>query len=637
MSRYFLIISFIILPFLLFSQKKDKSDYVSKSQKAPQLENVERIYKTDPRSAIIQLERIISQANKKNDKPTLGRAYTLLGDINYEQTLYSQALKNYQYALNIQKPLSDPLKHSKLHYKTGYVYYRLQQWPTALKAFEEALKIAPDKTQKMVCIQAIASVYSASGDWEKAEALYDILIREYGEKGDFKNQAISQAELSRVYARKKEMQKANITLLQSMSNASQNVLPDTALFYEQLDEAAQEVIQTNRSINQEDDAIKIIEENIRTKEQLNAAPEKKIKDKLEIADIYLKQRRLDEAENLIAELELSNDKFPVKERASLLEKSSRLSETRGDYAEAFIRYKDFVKTQEQVFQEKEKLLNQRQEILSGQQRIDLAEKDVKIEQKDADLLLEQLKNQRILSGFLLTLLAIAAFSGILILRNIRAKRKANRLLLLRSLRTQMNPHFIFNALNSLNVFISQNDERAANRFVSDFSQLMRTVLEHSKKDLIPLSQEMAMLKLYLKLEHYRFRDKFEYQLDISPEIGMEDTLIPPMLVQPYIENAIWHGLRYKTDKGSLKLQFAKKEDHIQISVQDDGIGRERSISMKTDDQEKRASTGLKNTATRIELIRKIYGRNYQVNIRDCYPEKEDKGTLVTIIIPSIKE
>ena len=121
----------------------------------------------------------------------------------------------------------------------------------------------------------------------------------------------------------------------------------------------------------------------------------------------------------------------------------------------------------------------------------------------------------------------------------------------------MNPHFIFNALNSVNSFIATNDERAANRYLSEFSGLMRAVLENSEEDFIPLSKEIELLQKYTKLEHFRFQDKFDYDILVDDAIPTNQFKIPPMLLQPYIENAVWHGLRYKKEKGFLTITHPK--------------------------------------------------------------------------------
>ena len=207
------------------------------------------------------------------------------------------------------------------------------------------------------------------------------------------------------------------------------------------------------------------------------------------------------------------------------------------------------------------------------------------------------------------------------------------MLALKSLRSQMNPHFIFNALNSVNHFISREDERTANKFLSEFSQLMRLVLENSQEDFIPLNKEQEILALYLKLEHYRFRDKFEYEIKIDEAISTETVEVPPMLIQPYIENAVWHGLRYKETKGTLLLHISSENGFLVVEITDDGIGRKKSAELKTDNQRKHNSTGLKNIQERLQIINKVYKTNYRVTIDDLANER---GTRVRIYLPITK-
>jgi len=193
----------------------------------------------------------------------------------------------------------------------------------------------------------------------------------------------------------------------------------------------------------------------------------------------------------------------------------------------------------------------------------------------------------------------------------------------------MNPHFIFNALNSVNHFIAEQDERTANKFLSEFSQLMRLVMENSQEDFIPLFKEQEILALYLKLEHYRFRDKFDYTIDTDESINAEAIEVPPMLIQPYIENAVWHGLRYKEEKGMLTLRFYQEDKTLMVEITDNGIGRKRSAALKTANQKKHNSTGLKNIQERLGIINKVYKANYQVTIEDLEP-----GTRVRIQLPT---
>ncbi|RCW90400.1 tetratricopeptide repeat-containing sensor histidine kinase [Winogradskyella arenosi] len=271
-------------------------------------------------------------------------------------------------------------------------------------------------------------------------------------------------------------------------------------------------------------------------------------------------------------------------------------------------------------------------IAEQQNRITSLESDRALSKSKYELTQERNKRQELiiysLSGGLILLLIM----GYLMFKYIKQQRLANNLLALKSLRSQMNPHFIFNALNSVNTFIATNDERTANKYLTDFSQLMRSVLENSEEDFIPLKKEIELLSLYIKLEHFRFQDKFDYAIEVDPAIVIDHFQIPPMLLQPYIENAVWHGLRYKTEKGFLKIHIQpKSKDEISISITDNGIGRERSKALKTENQKKHKSKGMHNIKKRVAILNEMYKDKVDVSISD-FQTSEDAGTKVVVTL-----
>ena len=163
---------------------------------------------------------------------------------------------------------------------------------------------------------------------------------------------------------------------------------------------------------------------------------------------------------------------------------------------------------------------------------------------------------------------------------------------------------------------------------------MRRVLDYSQKDFIGIQDEIELNELYLKLEHFRFRDKFQYTFENNVS-NAQNIEVPPMLIQPFIENAVWHGLRYKEEAGTLKVSFEETKNHLLVLIQDDGIGREKSNALKTKNQKKYNSTGLNNVSKRIQLINEIYDKKYEIIVADLYNDRENKGTLVTVKIPII--
>jgi PAS domain S-box-containing protein len=203
---------------------------------------------------------------------------------------------------------------------------------------------------------------------------------------------------------------------------------------------------------------------------------------------------------------------------------------------------------------------------------------------------------------------------------------------LRALQMQMNPHFIFNALNAIQSYIINKEEEFANIYLSKFASLIRLFLDSSRSKYISISEEIKMLKLYADLEKLRFENKFEVIFIVDPAINIFAE-IPTMLLQPFIENSINHGLRYKKEKGSLTVEFKNISDYVKVTIKDDGVGRAKSDVIRKKTNQGYKSQGLKITTQRLENYNKLNMSNIDFKIEDLYPDKEDKGTLVEILFP----
>jgi len=214
----------------------------------------------------------------------------------------------------------------------------------------------------------------------------------------------------------------------------------------------------------------------------------------------------------------------------------------------------------------------------------------------------------------------------------KADQKQNALRL-QSLQGQMNPHFIFNSLNSINYFISKNDALSANRYIADFSRLIRSILYNFNSDFISLERETESLEEYLKIEHLRFGDKFNYSVSINPEVAPGQFKVSPGLVQPFVENAIWHGVRgLDKRKGNVMVTYSLENEKLTCTVEDDGIGRKKAEASKSKIDQK-VSKGISIVTERLNIINKLQKSNYRIIISDLYPEKEETGTRVIIDIP----
>ena len=270
-------------------------------------------------------------------------------------------------------------------------------------------------------------------------------------------------------------------------------------------------------------------------------------------------------------------------------------------------------------------------ILGLEQERELSQSKYNLALTQQQLVSESVKRQNWIIYSLIFGLLLMGVATYFFYRSNKQQKLANNLLALKSLRSQMNPHFIFNALNSVNSFIAKNDERSANRYLSDFSALMRSVLENSEEDFIPMTKELELLELYTKLEHSRFSDKFSYQILVDKEIPIADFKIPPMLLQPYIENAIWHGLRYREEKGFLRIALKKiAANALQITIEDNGIGRKKSRELKTQNQKRQNSKGMGNIKKRIAILNQMHGNKLDVAISDL--ELNGTGTKVVFTL-----
>lgn len=203
-----------------------------------------------------------------------------------------------------------------------------------------------------------------------------------------------------------------------------------------------------------------------------------------------------------------------------------------------------------------------------------------------------------------------------------------------ALRAQMNPHFMFNSLNSINNFILKNDPDNASGYLTKFSRLMRLILDNSRSEWVLLENELKALELYIELEVVRFDHVFEYEIDVAPDVNVGATSVPPMIIQPYVENAIWHGLLHRKKLGGkLSIRLWREADQLHINIEDNGVGREEAKRLKSKSATKHKSHGMKITAERIEIVNRIYNVNAKVQIEDLAGQNGSVvGTRVSLTL-----
>jgi hypothetical protein len=204
---------------------------------------------------------------------------------------------------------------------------------------------------------------------------------------------------------------------------------------------------------------------------------------------------------------------------------------------------------------------------------------------------------------------------------------------MQALRAQMNPHFIYNALNSIQSLVLDGRQQEAIRYISKFAKLLRQVLEHSENNLITLEKELNTLELYIQLEALRLNTELNYSIEVDENLLPEKELIPPLIIQPYVENALWHGLSHKQGERNLRVAIKATDDWLFVSIRDNGIGRQQAgLHKKQGHHADAVSKGMNITAGRLSAINGETG-NEAVSVLDLYDDKQSPvGTEVTLRI-----
>lgn len=374
------------------------------------------------------------------------------------------------------------------------------------------------------------------------------------------------------------------------------------------------------STGQFDEAIKV-QKKILERKDIQQNTDLKIKQIQNLADVYLKNDDDEKALLLLQEsYDIAIKNHKTKASKDCIEAMAIIYQKRGNTQKIISLYKQYLSNLED-------LINNDVEIVDSKL---IAITEEKIAQLEAEKKLkDQLIRKKNTFNYVL-IFASTILLGLLlfIIKTLNSIKIKNKKIELQSLRREMNPHFVFNSLNSINNYIAQNDELAANKYLSAYSNLMRSTMENSNKDFISLSTELELLKRYLDLEQLRFSDKFSYTISVDENIDCDTIEIPNMLIQPQVENAIWHGLRYKETKGLLQLDFVLHNKQLLIKIEDDGIGFTKSQLLKTKNQQSHNSIGIKNTKNRITLLNNLYSKNISNKTTELLPPNE--GTVVKI-------
>lgn len=588
-------------------------------------------------TAIVYEDSAIALASKLNFLRGYVDGCTHLGGFYTELCNYPQAWNYFTLAKKSCEELHNKISTAILTFYIGKFYHTQDNYPKALEYYFDALKDIDNPNRIAKVNGNISVVYWKLGEYTKA-LNYDLKALDiYKQENDRYSIALTLGNMGAIYDSEKKIDTALDYYKQAMK-IQVEIMDKIGTARNLLNIGAIYAHQGSFSIAQEDDqsALKIFEE---LDDKINA--------EVTLANIgvnYINEKEYKEAETyLLHAYDSAKSLGDMEGIKNDYEYLSDLYNAMGQPQKALDNYKLYIAARDSIINKEHS-----QEIgrIEAKAEFDkqLASQQAEADKKSA---LDETKNNR-QKIFILLIAAIALASiaiAINIFRSLKTTRKQKLVAEkqkveqeLKALRAQMNPHFIFNAINSIKNVVLENDSAAASRHLSKFSKLMREVLENSKHEAIPLAKEIQMLELYMGLESLRFASKFTFTISVDNNLDTENILISPLIIQPYVENAIWHGLMHlQKPNGEVIIKIENVDDKfLKCIIEDNGIGREESIKMKQGKEHQ--SMGLSLTKDRVEILNSLHKNKMSVTFIDKKnADGSSSGTRVELFLPLIKE
>ena len=533
-------------------------------------------YFSKAQSGFEKLLEANSEIDVKRIKNGLARAYASKGVVFSQESNYYMALEMYQRALKMYIDIGQKINISKAYNNIGIVYKSQQKNTEALDYFKKALQIQQEigEQSAAVTLTNIGVIYAEQGNKSQALSYYSQAKKAFQNYDNKRGFALLNNYYGDFYKNEKDYTKAII------------YYNDALKLYEEMQSkfgaslALYNLGQLNCDIKKYDDAIAL------TTKSLNYAKEIGILDQT-----Y-------HSEKLLSEL------YGFKNNSQL----------------SFFHYRNYIVARDSI-------INQ-----ENSKKILRAEMESEYKRK-TEVLSEKAKQQTQLVIF--SIIGVFLAIGLIFVTYNRMQVK-KRLTLQKevaeyeqkALHLQMNPHFVFNCLGSISSFIVQNGTDSALKYLSKFSKLMRLTLEYSKGALIPIDKEIESLQNYLELEQLRFHNKFEFKLESTDKVEF-NMGIPPLLIQPFVENAILHGMVPKEGNGKIEVNFDVQNGQFICSITDDGIGLKESKHLKENSVTAHQSMALEITKKRLEIMEATTSKSAQIDIR----EVTTGGTKVTLRLP----
>ncbi len=567
-----------------------------------------------------------------------GQIYALnrLGNIYRIHSYYDKSISKYKQALQLSRKINNiPLEVYTLN-MLGVIYRRMDAVKTALEyhnlALNKALKYPDTKriiTDNIsIANNSIGNIYLLLEKYNWAQIHFNKSLEIEKKNHNLLGLAINYQNIGGVYEKKKDWNKAYEYYTLSLAyNDSINSRIGKIICYTSL---ANLFYKQNNPVK----AQKLIYPNISLAEKQG--------DKYYLADVYYNYGKilsaLDSLEKatdyLLNGLRISKEKNIPSLSSEIYKELSLVKEKQKKYGEALGYAKLYSKEQKKIFNEKNRQLISDLVLKQIQKENNFRLSELDREKK---IISKKLKKSQNSINFLIALFILLFILGFILYKQYQLNHQQKLMNIQQSLlRAQMNPHFIFNSLNSIKLFIIHNRSKDAISFLSKFAKLIRAILQSTQEKETSLTEEIEMIKLYVSIENTRLDNSIEFNLEIDNNLDTDQIIIPSFLTQPFIENAIWHGLSQKNEgKRILDIKIYKKdEDSLVIKIEDNGIGREKANKIKQARIFNTKSIGVNLSNERLKLFTKSKSLNYHIKFVDKYDENnKPAGTIVIIEIP----
>jgi len=550
----------------------------------------------------------LKKALDTKDESAEADSYYNIGETYFNNGNFPKSEEYFIKSKGIYEKLNDKKNLEKVTRKLAQSQENQNKLKSAVSNYGKASNIGYSKSKRVLNAND-ASRLSSPVTENKAEAIQNNIdiSRKENENSDL---AASYSQMAEVNIEQKNIPKAEENFTNAYKISKDNAPQQALAINQKLTDFYVENKDFDKAIKAKKEVLK--EDFVKDNSQ------KKVEQIQELADIYIKKNDPKEAIVLLKNAyDIALSKGHTLEAQKSVKRLDSLYAISQNTDASVQLYRDFLEKLPDLVSKDRSLVDNK--ILEDtEQRISQLEQEKKL--KD-----ELIRKKNIFNYSLICALILLIGLIIFIFRTLKKVQIKNKKIALQSLRREMNPHFIFNSLNSVNHFIATNNELEANQYLTKFSKLMRGVMENSTEDFIPFQQELDLLQNYLALEKTRFADKFDYEIEVDESLNTQSLKVPGMLIQPFLENAIWHGLRYRAEKGFLSLKFEKSNDSLNIFIEDNGIGIEESKKQKTKHQKTRKGRGMKNTLERISLLNDLYKKDISCSVKDS-----ENGVFVKI-------